>query len=180
LGRAELRKTVFHEYTHHVLASIAHPGVLPRWFHEGVALYLEQTPVPLESYRQALRSLLSRHLPSLTELRSFSPGSRDRARILYDCSLLFIDFLVERFGRGILRSLSREVGEGESLPEAFLNCTRTELSRLYQDWRDSLLEQVRHRLKQERALRSGKIETQETEPESEPEPELEIWVEEEL
>lgn len=145
-----LEATIFHEYAHHVLARASGGKALPRWFQEGVALWVEPGSLPLSLYRDVLSALQARTLPGAAQLREFAPGSVEQARLYYACAALRAARMVEARGTQALGAVARRVARGESFSRAVRALWGSTPEELHGLWEGGLLEQIRSRLREAR------------------------------
>jgi len=104
---AELRRVLFHEYTHAMIYSLT--PVCPLWIHEGLAEFFSQDQVPRVGQVFPLH-LLERGFPS---------GSLNAILTAYQESHQAVADLISRFGVFRVKQLLQELGAGKSLEEAF-------------------------------------------------------------
>ncbi len=128
----ELRRVVFHEYTHAAIHAIA--SDCPAWLHEGVAQHFEGKPLDDAPVRAALHA---GHLPPVASLGSTFTAEREieRARLLYAEAHAFVAFLAREHGEAKITELLHELGEGKGLGDAFERVFGKELDALDAEWR---------------------------------------------
>lgn len=107
--------TISHEITHIVINRIRSNVHIPRFFHEGVAMYLsgdisfgEQSTLSMSLFSQSLMPLIS--IDTVNRL------SRKRAELAYAQSRLTVDYLVKTYDREILSLIldaSKRMGDFE-------------------------------------------------------------------
>jgi tetratricopeptide (TPR) repeat protein len=134
-----LRKTLFHEYTHRVVHSLAHNRV-PTWFNEGIAQMSEEGSVADAEKR--LKQKPDKLLEA-AQLKAAFVGNPDpeRARIAYDQSLSIANYLVEQRGWSSIGRYLKALGDPEKKtdePKAFEDEFRFAFDELLKRWRLSL------------------------------------------
>jgi len=142
LGQASVTRTLFHEYTHAVVYEVA-KGRLPTWFNEGLAEYeawKDGTP-PWTLLRQAAAA--NRLLPWEQLANQFS-GSvpAEQVGLAYEQSHSIVRYLAGRYGFWRIRRVLKAVAEGADLDAALAAEFRLKLSRLQDNWRAGLQDQL--------------------------------------
>jgi hypothetical protein len=134
--------TLRHELAHllHRALSDQHPGALPRWLDEGLAMWASgQRLNPLEVSELATRAR-NGTLPAFKDLEARFPRHSARAQLAYQQSLSFVQWLEERLsskGKAIPDFLA-ELRESGSLDVALFRVTHLDDPMF--DWRDALSE----------------------------------------
>ena len=105
-----LEETVPHEVSHVLLGVLARHERVPRWFDEGLAMYLAGEWTIYNSIRLA-RGALASNLVPLGHIDNVLTFHQDRAWLAYAESFAAVTWLVERIGRAelgrLIRSLNR-------------------------------------------------------------------------
>ena len=125
-----------HEVTHVLVARAAGAGAVPRWFHEGVALFLER-PWGLRDRSELALAVLGRG-QSLAMLEADFNGSAARAARAYGVAGAFVRDLIDRHGIRFPAQVLSEMGDGRSFDSAFLQAASmplAEAERLF--WQES-------------------------------------------
>jgi len=100
-----LGESVVHEVSHVLLGSMAeHP--IPRWFDEGLAMYLAGEWTIYDSFRLA-RGSLGRGLLPLARIDNVLTFHQDEAWLAYSESFGAVSWLAEQFGREALGKIIR-------------------------------------------------------------------------
>lgn len=107
------RRVLRHELVHALLDG---GGRVPRWFHEGLATYLEETAVPVSVPPAVLASRFRRLRPDLGDGAWSDPG---RLRRLYAASRTAVRYLAVTRGEEALRELAGRLARGEDFDAAF-------------------------------------------------------------
>ena len=133
-----LEESVVHEVSHVLLGSLAaHP--VPRWFDEGVAMYLSGEWNIYDSFRLA-RGALGRGLIPLSHIDNVLTFQQDYAWLAYAESFGAVSWLAKRFGHAALGEVMRGLSR-MPFDEALAAATGMESETFEQTW----LKQTRHR-----------------------------------
>jgi len=130
---ADLRATIYHELTHHLVRSLARD--VPVWLHEGLAQVAEEKRPETAEARLARGSP-----PRLEELDTRILTQRDPRRVsrFYDVALAFTASLRRERGDAGIQDLLRALGEGRPLDETLRKTFGESRRRPFRRWRDSL------------------------------------------
>ncbi len=141
-GKEDLRKLIFHEYTHALLHNRTAPARIPVWLHEGLAQNAAgQNPDNPVIHASVIASLNNGRLPMPSRLGGEFSGISDPslAAQLYVESYLFVHHLIEKEGGwSRIRSLVSAIGGGESVESAIQKAYRKSLEELEQRWMKEL------------------------------------------
>lgn len=122
-----LETVLHHEVAHVLIERAAGGGEVPRWFHEGLALYAARD-WGIEDRSRIFWATLRGRESTLDVLdRRFAAGAHSAARA-YAFSAAFVRFLIDRFGAGAPAAILAEIAAGASFREAFLKATGTPLA----------------------------------------------------
>ena len=117
-----LEEVLHHEVGHILIARAAGGAPVPRWFHEGLAMALDDRGGLEDAARFELSRLRIRRF-SLAQLsEAFGGGAGDTAAA-YAAAGAFYRDLERRHGAGFPSALLRRVARGEAFPEAFETLT---------------------------------------------------------
>ncbi len=113
----ELAHVLAHTYDH----GLAHGSArsLPRWFHEGLAIWLAGESV-LSRLQTALQAASSGQLLDYEELARGFPNQGKKVEIAYALSALFVKRMVHDAGPGAVVGLLHDAGAGVPFDAAFL------------------------------------------------------------
>jgi hypothetical protein len=140
--RENLVTTVRHEMVHALLHEVS--TKLPGWVHEGLAQKVGEDPSPREisSARryvaQALKKGYNVNMGSL-DASFLTMEKEDRARA-YATSLLFMEFLVDRFGDSFIPRFVSEIAVGQDSFRAVETVSGTSFERLQASFKRYLTE----------------------------------------
>ncbi len=107
-----LSSILYHEYTHALIYAVSRGNNPPRWFHEGLAVHMEQLRAP-QFKEEALQRARAGARDSLVS----SP---------YVMGSVAIEHLVDRYGMAAIRLFLQRLGEGTSFPQAFQETFQTD------------------------------------------------------
>lgn len=122
-----LEAVLLHEIAHVLIDRAADGRTVPRWFHEGLALYAARGYV-LEDRSRVLWSTLRGRRSAVNRLEeNFASGPASAARA-YAFSGAFVRFLIDRYGNDLPGGALEGVAEGRSFPNAFRRAAGTGLA----------------------------------------------------
>jgi hypothetical protein len=136
-----MEAVLHHEVAHVLIGRAAGRGVVPRWFHEGLALAAERGSRFTDHTRLAI-AVVSSERSLLAVDADFGGGARAAARA-YAVSGAFVRDLLGRYDAQVPARLLARLSLGDSFDLAFVSATGTTLSeaeRVF--WRDSWWYQV--------------------------------------
>jgi hypothetical protein len=113
-----LENVLVHELVHVLIFRAAKGNSVPRWFHEGLAMFAARE----RSFEDRARLVLEvafRDPPTLSQLDAAFMGDPAEVRRAYAISGAFFRSLVERQGAGIAARILREASTGIPFEEAF-------------------------------------------------------------
>lgn len=139
---ASLRRALLHEVSHAALHNYIGDAV-PRWFDEGVAVWMEGGGDSLERRQLRIRAS-QKDLPSMDQISSLlgSYGTdldSTAAGVAYVAAGSFVSFVVTRSGIGGLRSALMLSASGEDFGRAFRYATGRGLREWETAWRRALV-----------------------------------------
>ncbi len=135
LWREDPREILNHEITHIFLEQYLAGARVPRWFHEGYALYASRM-WGLESFLRFSVAVLAGRVFSLRELDRGMPENEEWAELAYIQSYTVVEFMFEHWNDAQMQLLFerwRATGDLDSALRSSLGLT---LSRLEDKWRD--------------------------------------------
>jgi len=100
------RVTLKHELAHLLLAELAHPQRLPRWFNEGAAILLAGETQHIEPALIS-RAMATNSLLTFDDLEAMLAFPNEKAGLAYSESYHAVNFLVRRFGFVALRNFAQ-------------------------------------------------------------------------
>ncbi len=130
---SRLRFIIGHEIVHILIHRQA--GVfIPRWFDEGVAMYLSREPNVIDEMKLLLAVAMGGIINLESIQRSF-PETGRRAQLAYIESASTIVFLVEEFGPSCITHILNATREEHDFRSGFLKATGTDLPQFEMEWR---------------------------------------------
>jgi len=123
-----LRRLLFHEYTHAVVRRIT-DGNCPIWLNEGLAEIMQERSGASRDPWIKIEELKREQIPTLTSLtQPFLNLDQNSAKIAYVESYYATQFLIQSYGLGGVRQLLQELGKGTEWKQAFQKTFGTEFS----------------------------------------------------
>ena len=122
-----LEEVLLHEVSHVLTARAAGGRPVPRWFNEGLAMYVGR-PWSLEDRSRVTWTLLVDDEPTLDQLETAFGGGRTEVARAYAISGAFVRDLVRRHGKRFPAQLLREVARGTDFDNAFFRASGEEVS----------------------------------------------------
>ena len=137
--RIDLVRIVEHEITHVIFGLYVEENLknVPRWFNEGVAMYVSND-WGYGNYWTILTGTLGNNLIPLFNISEEFPESAYQARLAYAESCSIITFMVKRYGDDSLRGCIRELAKGRPFDEALASATGADLDWLESRWMKEL------------------------------------------
>lgn len=123
-----------HEMTHVLLNTLPAAGTIPRWFHEGVAVWESRRWSLSDAFALGSLVFIGRPAPLESLSRSF-PDDAGAARSAYAESFHFVGSLEHDHGPGALRRIVAGMKEGLPFPEAFRRAIGRSLLQQEAGWR---------------------------------------------
>ncbi len=123
-----LETVLHHEVTHVLIQRAAGGRSVPRWFHEGLALYAARDWGGIEDRSRLLWATFRRSESTLASLDGYFAGGSASAARAYAFSAAFVRFLLDRYGEGAPAAILAGLRAGASFDEAFLQATETPLA----------------------------------------------------
>ena len=136
-----MEELLHHEVAHILIARAAPGAVVPRWFHEGLAMAAERTWRLADHTHLAVAVVGRRH--SIGQLDVEFDAGAERAARAYGVSGAFVRDLLRRHGPALPTAILARLAAGERFDQAFIAATGTplqEAERLF--WRYSWWNQL--------------------------------------
>lgn len=118
---------VLHEVGHVLVFRAVGGGEIPRWFNEGLALFIGR-PWRLEDHSRVTWALVSGRQVSLADLEPYFNTTREAARHAYALAGAFVQDLVKREGADAVAQILATVASGTSFDRAYLEVTGVSLA----------------------------------------------------
>lgn len=132
-SRADLQKAAVHELCHVLLGKATKGRYIPRWFDEGLAVYLSGQ-AGFGSGLLIARALRGNSIIWLSAIDSVLSFEEDKARLAYLESASTISYILERFGREALVRIVDELKEGKTMNQALKDVLTLDSSDFEVDW----------------------------------------------
>ncbi len=127
-----------HEIAHIVVYRAAGKRRLPRWFEEGIAIYLADEDL-VRRFQSAQGAALSERVPSLQDLTRSFPRPAGEARLAYAVGSLFVQHLVVHYQFDQkMGAFFQALRDGLPFPRAIEKTLGTPLPAIEEEWRDNL------------------------------------------
>lgn len=110
--------TIKHELAHLLLAELAHPRRLPRWFNEGAAIFLAAETQHIEPALIS-RAMVTNSLLSFDDIEALLSFPNEKAGLAYSESYHAVNFLVQRHGFAALGRFARALAQHPEPRAAF-------------------------------------------------------------
>jgi hypothetical protein len=140
-GTEEFHRTTAHELTH-LLIGVKTGGRVPRWFNEGLALWLSG-----EGQGKALmplsRAVWSGSLIPLERIEQVDTFQQTEAELAYLQSYHLTEFLIKRYGWETIRRILNDIGAGSSWDESLFRETELDQAGLEAEWHTELKKSYR-------------------------------------
>jgi len=143
VGVSELTRTVIHELTHFLIGAVVPPSAVPRWFNEGIAMYLGGE----ETFRSKINistAIYTKSLISLNEIEFVMTFSSDRANLAYAESRAALEYLIEINEEKSIKSILAELYLNNSFNSAFTEVTGKDLIDFEIEFRSIIRQRYRY------------------------------------
>jgi hypothetical protein len=137
--RIDLARIVEHEITHVIFGLYVKENLnkVPRWFNEGVAMYVSDD-WGYSNYWTILTGTLGNNIIPLYDISEYFPQSAYQARLAYAESCSIIMFMVKRYGNDALKRCIHELAKGRPFDEALASATGVNIDWLEGRWMKDL------------------------------------------
>ena len=115
----QLKKNLYHEYTHALVRSIVQNGRCPTWLNEGLAEHFEDREMP-SSRKEVIKALQKNKviIPMRNLEGSFMGFSSSQAYVAYALSHAVVEFMIDRYGMYNVKRVLEELGKSKTIDEA--------------------------------------------------------------
>jgi hypothetical protein len=128
--------TLRHELSHVALGQLS--SAWPRWFQEGVAMYLTGDRFSVTQYAAMFRAVTQKRLFDFQDLAQGWPDHPADVEVAYAQSVTFVAHLAQRYGRERLGELVDQVQGGAPFEVAFARAFLTSLGVEQESWAEGL------------------------------------------
>jgi len=122
-----------HELTHIILNRATHVNPIPRWFHEGIAVYYSGEK-GYASSTLVSKALVTNSIIPLNDIDEVLRFHKDKAQLAYQQSYLAIDYLFRQYGSDAVKKIIFMLGEGLDLNQAFIEVLDLDLWEFEEEW----------------------------------------------
>lgn len=139
----ELRRTVIHELTHFIIGATTLPNKVPRWFNEGLAVWMSGE----EKFRSKIaisRALFTKSLIRLNEIEKILTFESERANLAYAESRAAVMYLIETAGAGAVRLIIEKINSNQTFDAAFTEATGVDPLEFEIEFRKDMKERYRY------------------------------------
>jgi hypothetical protein len=136
-GHTDLRKVFTHEFTHIALGKAFTGREVPRWLHEGLAMY-ESKEWDFRRISTITRAVLTNSLIPLSEITQHFPREENEAELSYSESFYLISFLINEFGLVNFHRFLEEYRRDLPLDEVLIDVYGKDLEALEERWHSYL------------------------------------------
>lgn len=138
-----LRKLVKHELTHILVGqSVDNPGLFPKWFNEGIAIYLSNDEEFTGGSRIS-KALVSNSLIPLDDIDEVLQFHQAKASLAYEESYSFMAFLVEKYTFSVVLKIISELDRNKSFSASFRYVCKGDLFEFELQWYDYVEQKYR-------------------------------------
>ena len=121
-GDKSLGELTAHELAHIVLSNAVGFRKVPRWFDEGLAMYISTEWSWSDNLATAWAVVLGGMIP-LDDIERLNRFEGEMVRVAYSESFLAFKYFIETYGRSGLNIFLDRIREGRSIDEAFIHAT---------------------------------------------------------
>lgn len=136
LLRPEGEITLRHELSHAALGQIS--NAWPRWFQEGMAMYLTGDRFSVAQYTAMFRAVTQDRLLHLETLAEDWPQHPQDVEVAYAESVTYVSHLIDEYGPAKMSALLEDVKDGAPFELAFARAFKTSLRVDEDAWRKTL------------------------------------------
>jgi len=129
-----LEELLAHEYTHLFLADRIGFGELPRWFNEGMAMYMSSEWGWSNNIAMSKAGAFGQLIPlyGIEKINSFNEG---KAQVAYAQSYLAVQFMLEHYSDKAADIFVKELALGRTIDEAIYQATGSTLKEFEADYK---------------------------------------------
>lgn len=129
-----LEELLAHEYTHLFLADRIGFGELPRWFNEGMAMYMSSEWGWSNNIAMSKAGAFGQLIPlyNIEKINSFNEG---KAQVAYAQSYLAVQFMLEHYSDKAADIFVKELALGRTIDEAIYQATGSTMKEFEADYK---------------------------------------------
>lgn len=133
LGR-NLSELLVHEYSHLIVAQRTGFHSAPRWFNEGMSMYMSMEWSWTDNLSMSRAAVFGQLIP-LREIGLVNRFAESKAQVAYAESYLVVKFLFDEYGVSSINKFLDAIGRGESVNRALLKATGSNYSEFDSEFR---------------------------------------------
>lgn len=140
----ELKGVVKHELSHVYLWYICNLNhvTVPKWFDEGLAMYIEKKWGLDDYYQVAMGALRARPIPIRNLMYAF-PQDEYEVKIAYVESFSLVSYMVEVYGQKFLSDLLSKLSQGQDFFETVNALTGSTMDQIAENWQNDIFRYYR-------------------------------------
>lgn len=129
-----LEELLAHEYTHLYLAQEVGFGDLPRWFDEGMSMYMSSEWNWSNDLAMSKASVFGQFIPliSIEKINSFNEG---KAQVAYAQSFQAVEFMISNYSTDAVRIFVEELAGGATKADAIYQATGSTMAEFEADYK---------------------------------------------
>lgn len=141
--RERIAKLVRHELTHVLIGqAVKRPNALPRWFNEGIAIYLSADE-EFTAGEAISKALLTNSIVPLDEIDEVLKFHQTKAALAYEESYSFVLYLIEKHSFASIIHLVSGLADNNSFEEVFRQRLGADLFEEEFEWYEHIEEKYR-------------------------------------
>ena len=138
--RKPLNQLLAHEYTHLAVADMAGINRVPRWFDEGMAMFISTEWGWSDNLAMGRVGVFGDFIP-LMEIEQVNRFGEGKAHVAYSQSYLAVKYMVDNYGKGSLSRFLREIGRGRKVDAALTTATGSNFLEFQEEFNQHLAKQ---------------------------------------
>jgi len=132
-----LEELLAHEYSHLILADLAGFHDVPRWFNEGLAMYISMEWSWSDNLTLS-RAAVFGQLLTLKEIENVNRFGEGKAHVAYSQSYLAVKYFFDEYGNGQAAVFIDSIAEGTSIDQALLGSIGSTYKEFNDEFKKSL------------------------------------------
>jgi hypothetical protein len=141
-GSEELNQILTHEISHLILGSVSDSSMIPKWFDEGLAVYVSHQWGFWESILIS-GAILGKALIPLDEIEYQFPEKSFKAGLAYAEGYTVINFIINRFGQNRLKNILIELKKGSDFYKALETSLQINQDLFQTEWKNFIFQQYK-------------------------------------
>jgi len=139
-----LQSVVKHELSHMYLwhICILNRVTVPKWFDEGLAMYIERK-WNIEDYYQVAIGVIRTHPIPIRNLTNYFPQDEYDVKIAYAESFSLVSYMVDSYGEHFLLEILSQISRGVDFERAVKSLTGKTIDEIEQNWQTDIFRYYR-------------------------------------